>query len=420
VLAVLWLRIDKPDRFATEAPPPWVEEWSARRRPGGGGARPGRPKVDGGAPKEAPSLDAAIAAEPDVTPADPKAAARAEAQRQRLKAERENAVLAGLDDLDRWILDQLSQGLAGFAQRSQTAVRTLSTRLVDAKAGGLAARLDQLAAELFRAPEGQRADLAAERLAAMTLIASAWRHRDRLPPPLQEDARRAVGWSVRREDLLADPAAPRVGATWIVAANLSEVQPDKLRRLETWLVNAGAEAVRQVETPSSSQAPNDDQSAPSKDPPRVAVLIDFVPVSGGAFGFPFEPGECIAGEVVFYPSAAPLRGLLATRKPAQAAQWPQSPRGLGPALTEFARRLGTLPWLDSWPLMMDGVSVRTAGKGALVVADDQGRAIPVAPGQVEALTPMLGLDGLSLVCLWDGRTAQVLAADTPIGRWHGS
>ena len=53
------------------------------------------------------------------------------------------------------------------------------------------------------------------------------------------------------------------------------------------------------------------------------------------------------------------------------------------------------------------------------MADDTGRAIPVASGQVEALTPMLGLDGLSIMCLWDGRTAEVLAADTPIGRWHG-
>jgi hypothetical protein len=395
VLAVLWLRIDKTDRFTTEEPPPWVDEWSARRRPGGG-ARPGRPKADDGAPMEAPSLTAALAAAP-AAPTDPKAAARAEAQRQRLKAERENAVLAGLDDLDRWILDQLSQGLAGFAQRSQAAVRTLSTRLVDAKAGGLAARLDRLTAELFRVPEDQRADLAVERLAALTLIASAWRHRDRLPPPLQEDARRAVGWSVRREELLADASAPRVTSTWIVAANLSEVQPDKLRRLETWLINAAR-----------------DNGAP-----HVAVLIDFVPVLGGAFGFPFEPGESIQGEVVFYPSAAPLRGLLATRTPAQAATWPRSHPGLCPALDEFARRLGALPWLDSWPLMMDGVAIRTAGKGALVIADDQGRAIPVASGQVEALTPMVGLDGLSIMCLWDGRTVEVLAADTPIGRWYG-
>jgi hypothetical protein len=416
VLAVLWLRVDKPDRFETASPPQWVEEWSARRRPGGG-RPPGRPKADDGEPREAPSLNAALAAEPEAPPADPKAAARAEAQRQRVKAERENAVLGGLDELDRWILDQLSQGLAGFAQRSQAAVRTLSTRLVDAKAGGLAARLDRLTTELFRVPEDQRADLAIERLAAMTLIASAYRHQDRLPPPLREDVRRAAGWSVRREELLADSAAPRVTATWIVAANLSEVQPDKLRRLETWLVNAGpGQDARSKDSP-DKDAPNKD--APGDDAPRAAVLIDFVPVSGGAFGFPFEPGECIEGEVVFYPSAALLRGLLATRKPAEAARWPRAQRGLGPALEEFARRLGALPWLDGWPLMMDGVAIRTAGKGALVVADDVGRAIPVAHSQVEALTPMLGLDGLSLLCLWDGRIAQVLAADTPIGRWHG-
>jgi hypothetical protein len=345
-----------------------------------------------------PSFKAALAAENETAqPVDPGAAGRAEAQRQRLRAEREAAVLVGLDELDRWIVDQLAQGLAGFAQRSQTAVRTLSTRLVDAKAGGLAARLDRLITELFRVPEEQRADLAIERLAATTLITSAYRRQDRLSAPLREDVRRAVGWSVRREELLGEAAAPRVTTTWIVAANLSEVQPDKLRRLETWLVNA----------------------APGEGEPRVAVLIDFVPASGGAFGFPFEPGECMNGEVVFYPSPAPLRGLLATTKPVDGVAWPRSPRGLGLALREFARRLGALPWLEVWPLMMDGVAIRTAGKGMLVLADELGQAIPLARSQVETLTPMIGLDGLSLLCVWDGRIAQVIAADTPIGRWHG-
>jgi hypothetical protein len=32
---------------------------------------------------------------------------------------------------------------------------------------------------------------------------------------------------------------------------------------------------------------------------------------------------------------------------------------------------------------------------------------------------MIGLDGLSLLCAWDGRIAQVIAGDTPIGHWHG-
>jgi len=402
VLAVLWLRVDKPERFESAATPQWVDEWMARRRPGSG--RPAaRPDAYDGAPKQAPSLDAALAAEPaSAKPADPKAAARAQAQRERLKAEREATVLAGLDELDRWTLDQLAQGMATFAQRCQGAVRTLSPRLVDAKAGGLAARLDRLAADLFRTPEDQRADVAIERLATMTLVAAAYRHQDRLPAPLREDVRRAVGWTSRREELLADATAPRVFATWIVAANLSEVQPDKLRRLETWLVNA---------------TPAGDAPMPEK-PPGVAVLIDYVPVSGGAFAFAFEPGEHIDGEVVFYPSAAPLRGLLASRKQSSVStHWPKPQAGLTSALEEFAKRLGELPWLDAWPLMADGVEIRAAGKN-VVLCDAQGRALPLDRNQADALLPMTGLNNLSVLFTWDGRVARLLAADTPIGRWY--
>lgn len=396
VLALLWLKLDKPERFEIATTPQWVEEWSARRRPGTD-RPPARPEPDDGAPKPTPSLAAAIIEGEPAKPADPKAAARAEAQRQRVKAEREEAVLAGLDDLDRWTLDQLTHGMAGFAARCQSAVRTLSTRLVDAKAGGLAGRLDRLAADLFRMPENQRADIAIERLAAMTLIASAYRRQDRLPPLLREDVRRAAGWAARREELLADDSAPRVATRWLAAANLAEVQPDKLRRQETWLVNA----------------------QPAEGQPRVAVLIDYVPVAGGASGFAIEPGEQLDGEVVFYPSAAPLRGLLASRKPATAsAAWPKGHRGLGPALEEFAARLAGLPWLEAWPLLASEVAIQIAGKGLLVVADGDGNMLPLDRGQADAVLPLVGLDGLTVLVLWDGRTARLLAADTPIGNWH--
>jgi hypothetical protein len=112
---------------------------------------------------------------------------------------------------------------------------------------------------------------------------------------------------------------------------------------------------------------------------------------------------------------APLHGLLATTKPVDGVAWLQSRRGLGHALQEFASRLSALPWLEVWPLMMDGVAIRTTGKGVLVLADELGQAVPLAHSQVEALALMIGLDGLSLLCIWDGRTAQVIAADTPIG-----
>jgi hypothetical protein len=60
--------------------------------------------------------------------------------------------------------------------------------------------------------------------------------------------------------LLGDPAAARVDAKWRVFAVISEAQPDRLRRVETWLCRQGG---------------SDGNS-------YYAVLIDFVPISSGA------------------------------------------------------------------------------------------------------------------------------------------
>ena len=375
VLAVMWMHVDKPDRFAEGAPPDWVGDWLSRRKPKAAGP-PSGDKVPS-APQAGKSLDSALAetaatAAAEEAPPDPKAAARAAAQRERLRQEREAAIRDGLDELDRWIVDQLQLGLGGFAQRAAQGTRTLSTRLVDAKAQGLATRLDMLIGDIFRLPEAERADVLIERLASLALIAAAYRRQDQLPPPLAADVRRAVGWTVRREDLLADPDAPRRSSTWIVVATRSEVQPDKLRRLETWLVDA----------------------ASSETAPLFALLVDFVPVSTGASAPPFVPGEVFGGEVVFYPSATSLRAQLATRTPvADRMSWPRVPPGLAPALSAYEGALAAQPWLEHWP---------------------------IEPTSTAALTPLLGLSNLTAAFTWNGRHASVLAVDTPIGLWCDS
>jgi hypothetical protein len=203
-----------------------VHDWLSRRRRK---ASTDAPDVSAD-PQNNPatSIRTALAeAEEEEEPSDPKVIARAEAQRQRLREEREASIRAGLDDLDRWILDQLNLGLAGFAERTTQTTKTLSTRLVDAKVQGLASRLEALAADIYRVPEQMRADLAFERLAVPSLISSGYRHQTKLLPPLHADVRRVTSRTLRREELLADPQALRLAGGWIVAATRSEVQLDK-------------------------------------------------------------------------------------------------------------------------------------------------------------------------------------------------
>jgi hypothetical protein len=398
VLAVMWTHADKPERLTEGTTPDWVKDWLSKRRP----------KSNEGPPKEItgkPGASLATALAEAVTeaiekPVDPKAAARADAQRQRLRDEREASVRDGLDELDRWIMDQLNLGLSAFPARAQTATRAIATRLVDAKAQGLATRIDALSSEIFRVPEPQRGDLAIERLATLSLMTAAYRHQDQLPAALRADLRRAVGWTVKREELLGDPDALHVTSGWIVAAARSEAQPDKLRRLETWLLNTRGVGMT----------------------PRVALLVDYVPVSAGASASPFVPGETLEAEVVFYPSAAPLRAQLVTRRPAAEdaveISWPVASPGLDVALADYEMALARLPWLDTWPVSAGGVALALVKSGPLVLVDRSGRTMPIEPGQADDLMPLIGLTDLAVIAAWDGRTATVLALTTPYGVWH--
>lgn len=407
VLAIMWMHVDTPDRFLEAAEPDWVGDWLSRRKPKVAGAAPTDVNASA-APQAAKSFDIALAdteseAAAAEAPLDPKTAARAATQRERLKRERETAILDGLDEFDRWVADQLQLGLSGFAQRAAQGSRTLSTRLVDAKAQGLATRLDTLISDIFRLPEAERADVLIEQLASLALIAAAYRRQNELPPALAADVRRAVGWTLKREDLLVDKDAPRIASTWIVAATRSEAQPDKLRRLETWLIDAAGKETT----------------------PRFAVLVDFVPIATGASAPSFVPGEVFAGEVVFYPSATPLRAQLASRTPvSERVAWPRATMGIGPAVAAYESALAAQPWLEHWPALASGIALRRIGAHGLALADNdadsEGAALPVDPVSSAALTPLLGLSNLTAAFTWNGRYASLLAVDTPIGQWCDS
>lgn len=400
VLALLWLSMEAGDRFGAGEVPAWVNEWMARRRP----KKTGDEKIgrDGeGKPAAAPagaSFDIAENAAIAVKPVDPKAAERAEAQRTRLREEREASIAAGLGDLDRWILDRLDEGLANFAVNAQQTCRSAAARLIDAKAPGLAGLLDDLAASLFRMPQPLRAAYAMERLSAIALIGAAYRNQAALPEPMRADIRRLVGWTVRREELLEDKTAPRVTGRWLVIAARSEVQPDRIRRLETWLLRLGArgEAL-----------------------PDFALLLDFVPLAGGPSAPPFHTGEMLEAELAFYPSAAPLRAQIVTRGQAEGhARW-DGATTIGAALDVWDGALAHQPWLENWPLLIAGAHVARGEDKALWLADGQGGALPLSAANADGAAMLVGLPGLSVAGLWDGRQFTPLAADTPIGCWYG-
>jgi len=395
-LALMWMRAAGKVAFTAGAAPEWVKDWQARRR---------GPTADAADPKEAKpkaSIQAASTAEPVSDPiADAKAEARSAAARERNRLDREASILGGLEELDVWIADQIERGLAGFAAHASRSCRTIAQRLVDAKTSGLASRLESLPARLFTLPEPIRPTAAVQELGVLHLLAEAYRRQEVLPPALKADVRQVIGWSMTREALIADETAPRATGSWRVFAALSEVQPDRLRRMETWLCN-------------------EDPAAPQ----RFAVLIDFVPVATGAASSGFSVGDRFTAELVFYPSPNPLRAQIArSLSGAQACAEPLQPpqQSLAEGYARYEQAMAEQPWVAVFPLHFRGGVVRRSGPQLFLSDGSTGTiALPLQPALAALARPLLPLEAIDGIGLWDGYYFTLCWAQTPLGLWRSA
>lgn len=379
-LALMWLRAEGKVDFAKNTPPGWVTDWVSRRRGPSSNASASKPKA---------SIAATETEEDQGTP-DPKAEARAQAARERSRKEREAAIAGGLEELSIWISDQIEAGAAVFASNPAPACRTMAQRLFDAKAGGLAVMIDSLPSRLYAIPEVRRSLAAVRELGTVTLITSAYAKQDQLPAVLKEDVRQVVGWNITRDALLASDSAEKADARWHVWLTRAEVQPDKLRRIETWLYGAG----------------------------RHAVLIDYVPVSTGAAGSGYIAGEAFDAELVYYPSAVPHRALIAQAKSASV----QFDGGIGlpdqtlsEAFEEYLSALALKPWLGDYPLFFKGARIRRAGTALYLVDEDI--CLPIDQDRVSVAWPLLQCGKVDGAVIWNGDVAFLAWLETDIGRW---
>ncbi|MGR8930790.1 MAG: SWIM zinc finger family protein [Gammaproteobacteria bacterium] len=387
-LALMWRFQQNPNEFSESVVPPWVLDWSSKRR--------------GSVP---PSASASPSPEKDISsalindaPEKPlKDSLRADKTRERNLQQREASIQAGLDDFIRWLQDVFDRGLLAFMQNCSTGCRQAAKRLVDAKAAGLASQLDELASDVLLIPEPQRPRYLHQQLASLYLLACAYQKQQQLPDTLRQDVRRSIGWTISRDQLLEMPEAARITGSWQVLAVREYLQNDGLRRLETWLgltepENAGI---------------------------QFAVLIDYHHVSAGTVAPPFVGGEGLAGTVVYFPSATPLRGILVDYQRAENVTDPACGLSLADALADRLIRRQQNPWLPNWPLAVCNPEVFVDDSGEFWMTDN-GISLPIKHPNNAALFALIGLPIKRATLTWDGWRADLLHADTAIGFWSAA
>ena len=299
------------------------------------------------------------------TPADPAAALRRAEQR-------EARVAAGLAELDRWLGDQVRQGLAASQRSGYRLWDDIASRMVDAQAPGLAERLRALAAVPHSGPGWEGRLL--EEYALLRLLVTAYSDPLKLPSALRDTVRSRIGFTVRQAEVLGS-AAP-VRDHWHVLTR-RDLDQDRIRTRRTWLRGRRTG--------------------------RFALVLSFAAI-GQPLDGTLTVGTVADADLAFYPAAVPLRALVA-------AGHDTLPAGAPPGLTAdgllagYARALGEDPWLDNWPALLEATPARAPFP---CLCDGAGAAVPLHPGAGDCW-PLFALSG--------GRPLTVAGEWTPRGLW---
>ena len=144
-------------------------------------------------------------------------------------SEREARVASGLEELGRWLVDLVRQGLASAQSRPYAFWESAAARMVDAQAPGVARMVRDLAA-ITASGEGWHERLL-ERLGRLHLLIEGYSRIATLPEPVQADIRSLIGWTQDQKELLG-----REGLVdrWLVMGRRIEIE-DQLRVQRTWL-----------------------------------------------------------------------------------------------------------------------------------------------------------------------------------------
>jgi hypothetical protein len=158
-----------------------------------------------------------------------------------------------------------------------------------------------------------------------------------------------IGFPVSAEEVLSGPA---LRDTWQV---LGQVDSDDgaLMTRRTWLLGVASG--------------------------RFALLLSFA-APGQSLAADVSPGTSLQADLCFYPGAAPLRALIATRHAAaDPLSEPVGALPMGAALAGWSAALAAEPWRYDSPVLL--ADVRPAERGWLV--DAAGESLPLAAGHRE-------------------------------------
>jgi SWIM zinc finger len=357
-LGLFLLNATQVQLFTQNTPPPWVQEWLDKR-----------------------SQTAEKKEEKQKAPVD----LVAQAKRQQKRSEK---VSAGIADLDLWLQDLLSRGLADAQSQSYGFWDGMAARLVDAQASGLARRVRDLTGI---ANSGQ-ADWASELLTALSkihLIIQGYQRLDSLDAGMAVEVRSQIGWTTSQDELMGlyhQGTATTQQDQWLVMGkSLTEEAVSNLQTQRIWLRGQTSG--------------------------KLGLILNFAP-RNQPLDVSWVPGSLVPAELVFFPGSYALRAIAASREDTQQPQVINGDESIVVAIDRYQQALIQNPWLERFPLIVKVTPVYHEGQWS--VQDSQSNSLPLELADLRGwqLLAMSGGKAIDLMGEWDGQVFR------PLGLWR--
>jgi hypothetical protein len=246
-LGLLLLRARQPTSFTTTETPAWVTEWISKRTE----------RQEKQAEKQDKPVDEA-------------------AQAKRLQS-RQLKVSDGIEELDRWLKDIIRNGILNMPEKGAPFFENMSRRMVDAQAPGLAGMVRGLGETNFYT-EGWPTRFT-DQLLRIFMVIEGFRNNNSLPEPLQQDIRTWIGFTQNQDELKEQSG---ITDTWLVLGKQT-TEVDAVTTERNWLYGTQSN--------------------------RYALVLQFI-IRGQGMQYSFTPGMYVQAELVFFPSASPLRAIV--------------------------------------------------------------------------------------------------------------
>ncbi|GCF08809.1 SWIM zinc finger family protein [Dictyobacter arantiisoli] len=347
-LGLLYLCANTPTAIATGEPPDWVISWLNKRS----AIQQQKATLATQGPTKKPAASST----------------------QKSTAKRQEKILQGIAQLDLWLEDLIRNGLGSLDTHSTTIWHQQAAKMVDAQALGLAQALRTMSAIPHASPDWTEKLLG--KLGKLALLSESYHHLERFAPPLQEDIKLLVGWTLKEAEV--HERGEHVSDDWfMLGQQTSEVERNRVQ--STWLYG--------------------------KETGRSAQILQFAYASA-PFAENFPLGMQQRAEIVYWPGNDPQRALFVRRPDMpQAIQGSFGAETLDAFFAQVATQLAKQPWRETFLcLLQSAIPIYDSNQNRWYLSDQVGQAVPLVETANEhwKLLALSGGHPLDFAGEWNG------------------